>query len=385
MTDAPVTQSISYHAWNKDQSMVALSPNTNEIWIYATNKATDASKWTRKWVLEEHGGQVSGIDWCPETNLLVTCGHDRNAYVWRYDDKTTIWKPTLVILRINRAATSVKWSPAGNKFAVTSGAKCVPVCHFEESNDWWISKMIKKHKSTVLTLAWCVNNKFLVTGSADMKCRVFSAYMDGIDPAEDDGFGEVWSNQHQFGEVLCEFDQAKSWVHAVAWSPQGFRLAFAGHGSTMHFVQILAGSTPIVQTVYSKDLPVVDMQFLSDNTLVAAGFESNVDVYSVAGGTDAEPVWAFKEKVDKKGGGAGAAAAGGAAPKAGGFGAVRGMFSETVNTGQVGGSKEMITRHKNIIVNLQVFPVATGDVNKFSTASIDGRIIIWDVAAAKYK
>ena len=47
----------------------------------------------------------------------------------------------------------------GNKFAVTSGAKVVPVCHFEVSNNWWISKMIKKHKSTVLDLAWCVNNK----------------------------------------------------------------------------------------------------------------------------------------------------------------------------------------------------------------------------------
>jgi actin related protein 2/3 complex, subunit 1A/1B len=126
---------------------------------------------------------VSGIDWCPSTNLIVTCGHDRNAYVWKYEEKADVWKPTLVILRINRAATGVKWSPAGNKFAVTSGAKCVPVCHYEQANDWWISKMIKKHKSTVLSLAWCCNNKFVVTGGCDYKCRIFSAYMAGIDPA----------------------------------------------------------------------------------------------------------------------------------------------------------------------------------------------------------
>lgn len=36
---------------------------------------------------------------------------DRNAYVWTFSDGK--WKPTLVILRINRAATFVKWSPQG--------------------------------------------------------------------------------------------------------------------------------------------------------------------------------------------------------------------------------------------------------------------------------
>ena len=66
-----------------------------------------------------------------------------------------------MILRINRAAITVKWSPDGKKFAVGSGAKCVPVCHYEEANDWWISKMIKKHKSTVVALDWHPNNQIV--------------------------------------------------------------------------------------------------------------------------------------------------------------------------------------------------------------------------------
>ena len=36
---------------------------------------------------------------------------DRNAYVWTMNGSE--WKPSLVILRINRAATIVKWSPNG--------------------------------------------------------------------------------------------------------------------------------------------------------------------------------------------------------------------------------------------------------------------------------
>jgi actin related protein 2/3 complex subunit 1A/1B len=234
--------------------------------------------------------------------------------------------------------------------------------------------MIKKHKSTVLSLAWCVNNKFLVTGSADMKCRVFSAYLDNLDPAEDDGFGEVWPNQHQFGEVLCEFDQARAWVHSVAWSPGGFRLAFAGHGSTVHFVQILAGSQPVVQSVSAKDLPYLDMQFLNDNCLVAAGFDFNIDQYSVTGGSDSEPVWSFKDKVDKAN-----SANSAAKPAAGGaFGASRAMFGAMVDKGTSTTTvTDAATKHKNIIVNIQTIRDANFNAIKFTTAGIDGRILVW--------
>jgi WD40 repeat protein len=70
---------------------------------------------------------------------------------------------------------------AGNKFAVASGAKSVPICYFEQKNDWWVSKVIKKHKSTVLSVAWSPNSAFVVTGSCDRKVRVFSTHIAGVD------------------------------------------------------------------------------------------------------------------------------------------------------------------------------------------------------------
>lgn len=340
-------------------------------------------------VLDEHAGQVSGIDWChsgSSENEIVTCGHDRNAYVWKFDAASNKWKPTLVILRINRAATAVRWSPAGNKFAVASGAKCVPVCQFDVQSNWWISKMIKKHKSTVLSLAWCFNNKFIVTGSADMKCRIFSAYIDGLDSAEDDGFGEVFPKQHEFGEALAEFDQAKGWVHSVAWAPGGFRLAFGSHGSTVHFVQLLAGSAPLVQTLNTRDLPYLDMQFLTDNALIAAGFEANIDLFVVSGGSNAEPQWSFKDKIDKKAGAGAGSSAGASTTPSSGFGAAKAMFAGATQQGLAFGStaKEttVATKHKNAIVGIVLFTDAAGKVTRFTTAGLDGRICFWNPPAA---
>ena len=314
---------------------------------------------------------MSGLDWSPVTNLLVTCGFDRNAYVWRYDDAAALWKPTLVILRINRAATSVKWSPNGAKFAVSSGAKCVPVCHFEAANDWWISKMIKKHKSTVLGLAWSPNGKFLVTGSADMKCRVFSAFMEGIDSTDDvEGYGAQWKDQHEFGELLAEFDQGKAWVHSVAWSPSGKEIAFAAHSSIVTFVSVLGAAAS--QSLYTRELPYLDLAYVGESTLVAAGFDSNIDVYVRA----ADGQWSHKDKLDKKSGAAAAASkvVGGVTAA---FGGARNMFKEAADKGGSFGQTltgtEMNTKHKNIITNVQV--VDGG--KKITTSALDGRVLVW--------
>lgn len=75
-------------------------------------------------------------------------------------------------------------------------------------------------------LAWHPNSQLLVTGSTDLKCRVFSAYISDIDGAPDSG---PFPALAPFGEPLAEFDSANAWVNAVAWSPKGDRLAFAGN------------------------------------------------------------------------------------------------------------------------------------------------------------
>jgi len=357
--EKPLVKAISNHVWNKDLSRIAFAPNNENVEIWET-PGRDASKWKQQQVLSEHAGYVSGIDWSPVTNQIVTCGHDRNAYVWAYDEKEKEWRPTLVILRINRAATSVQWSPQGNKFAVTSGAKCVPVCHYEETNHWWISKMIKNHKSTVLTVAWSPNNRFVVTGSTDYKARIFSAFIENLDKQEDDGFGDIFSGQYKFGAQLAEYEHTKAWVNAVAWSPGGKRVAFAGHGSSLHFVQLSSSTT--VQTINEKHLPHLDLKFLDENTLVAAGFEMNPAVYVFE-----SDKWKFKEfldKLEKK-----------KTEQKGGIAGTRTMWQDTASRGQEFGSGEeelILTRHENVITTLQ--NIGKGEI---TTTGLDGRLLYW--------
>ncbi|GAB5373167.1 hypothetical protein AAMO2058_001727100 [Amorphochlora amoebiformis] len=167
---------ITCLAWNKDMSMVALCPNSSKVFIYETDCAVNSNKWNKepKYTLDDHAMTVVGMDWCHSTNQIVTCSHDRNAYVWSLGvEKKVIregkqvmiredkWTPSLVILRINRAATAVKWAPSGAKFAVTSAMKQVRICSYNVDRKWWAAQTIKKHKSTVLDVDWCPNSKVI--------------------------------------------------------------------------------------------------------------------------------------------------------------------------------------------------------------------------------
>jgi len=369
----PLDKQVSYHAFNEDGSQCAVAKNDEAVFLYKTKGSDDPKTWELTQTVNEHGGQVSGIDWCAKTNQIVTCGHDRNAYVWKYDEETKDFKPTLVILRINRAATCVKWSPNGDKFAVGSGAKCVPVCHFESNQNWWISKMIKKKiKSSVLDLAWSPNQKFLVTGACDFKCRIFSAFIEGIDEAGEDNISAIaGANAGVFGECLFEFDQAKAWVQGVAWSPNSMRIAFAGHGSTLSFVHLAPGGNA-VQTINQKCLPTVKCFFNDDDTVVAIGYDHNPTIYNF-GGSDTDPAWTIGKKLDpekaeeaKKGASAASKALN--------------MFQAADTRGVQKGSKSadeekpINTIHKNNIVSYQ-----QRVPGKFSTSGVDGRIVQWSL------
>jgi actin related protein 2/3 complex subunit 1A/1B len=362
--DKPFLKAIVDHAWSADHKRLAVAPNESEVFIYNSN-GRDPAKWEKKNILTEHEGFVSAIDWCASTGQLVTCGHDRNAYVWEYDGKEDDWKPTLVILRINRAATAVKWSPSGKKFAVASGAKCIPVCHYEASNNWWISKMIKKHKSTVTSLDWSPNNKFLVTGSTDFKARVVSAFVEGLDSTDDpEDFGSLFKDQHVLGEILHEFGQSKGWVNAVAYAPDGMGVAFAGQSSTIHFASFKGGQIN-VQDINQSGLPYLDIHFLSNSQLVAVGFDLIPAVYCH------KDKWVLEKELDskeKKKAGAAASTA------------QRAAFNKFADADKRGAdfgaeqAEELATRHTNVITRIRV--LGNGEI---STSGLDGRILYWKI------
>ncbi|XP_059316629.1 actin-related protein 2/3 complex subunit 1A-like [Lycium barbarum] len=354
-------QCITCHAWSPDLSMIALCPNNSEVHIYKLSE----DKWERVHVLEKHDQIVSGIDWSCRSNKIVTVSHDRNSYVW--NQESTGWVPTLVILRLNRAALCVQWSPKENKFAVGSGAKTVCICYYEQENNWWVSKLIRKrHDSSVTSIAWHPNNILLATTSTDGKCRVFSTFIKGVD-AKDSAMGN--SADTKFGEQIVQLDLCFCWSFGVRWSPSGNTLAYVGHNSMIYFVDEV-GPSAAAQSVAIRDLPLRDVLFLSERMVVGVGFDCNPMVFVA----DESGLWSFLRFLDERKAASSSAKYGSQFSEA--FGKFYGQskFSASNNVEQSRGA------HDNCI-NC-ILPLAKqrkSSVTRFTTSGLDGKVVTWDL------
>lgn len=345
--------------------MVAFCPNNNEVHIYKFSQ----DKWERVHVLYKHDQIISGIDWSVRSNKIVTVSHDRNSYVW--NQEASEWVPTLVILRLNRAALCVQWSPKENKFAVGSGAKTVCVCYYEQENNWWVSKLIrKKHNSSVTSVAWHPNNILLATTSTDGKCRVFSTFIKGVDTRD---LGTSSSYDLKFGEQIVQLDLSFTWAFGVKWSPSGNTLAYAGHNSMMYFVDDV-GPSPSAQNVAFRDLPLRDVLFISERMVVGVGFDCKPMVFTA----DERGIWSFLRFLDERKMSASSSKYGSQFSEA--FGKLYGQSKQGVSNDTVEPSRPRGGAHENCITCIVPLRKAADTiVKRFSTSGLDGRVVIWEL------
>jgi actin related protein 2/3 complex subunit 1A/1B len=161
--DAPV----SAHAWSNDGSLLALCPNTPDLLIY---KANGKNAPELQHMLSEHTQVISGVDFSSD-GRVVTCSHDRNAYVWTFDPGSNTWRPELVILRLDRAATYCQWVGDGRPFVVVTGSWKFLVCAFQPEHNWWKVFSYSHDHPTALTVDFLPDNQHVVCAVSSRSMR----------------------------------------------------------------------------------------------------------------------------------------------------------------------------------------------------------------------
>ncbi|XP_011304213.1 actin-related protein 2/3 complex subunit 1A [Fopius arisanus] len=346
---------ITCHAWNKDRTEVAVCPNSNQVHVYKRSSAG----WKQTEVLEAHDMNVMCLDWAPKTNRIVTCGADKNAYVWNQDDKGK-WIPAWVVLRMTRAAVCVKWSPLENKFAVGSGDRMISVSYFVSENNWWLSKHIKRPiRSTVTAIDWHPDNKVLVAGSSDYKVRVFGAYVKDMEDAPGSG---PWGATSTLGTLLAEFPNSTNgggWVHSVVFSPCGNKICWVAHNSSICVADATKGNA--VMRLYTEHLPFLSCVWVGPNSIIAAGHSCMPMLYSL----DANGQLHFVSKLDNS-----------QKKEEAGISAMRKFQSLDRQARTENNDRALASIHQNTI-NC----VRRVSNSEFSTSGLDGQLVVWDLKA----
>lgn len=133
----------------------------------------------------------------------------------------------------------------------------------------------------VLQVVWHPNSQLLATVSTDRKCRVISATMPQVDKEPNSGpfskplpFGEVYPN----AEFTCN-----SWTTAVAWSPSGVKLCFAGQDSSLTVVDFSCAEAPVVCSVKYGLLPLICLAFVGEHGVIGGGFDMKPILFAQQG------------------------------------------------------------------------------------------------------
>ena len=279
------------------------------------------------------------------------------------------WKPTLVLLRINRAATFVRWSPSEKKFAVGSGARVIAVCYFEEENDWWVSKHLKKPiRSTITTVAWHPNSVLLAAGSTDAHARVFSSFIKGVDERPE---SSVWGERLPFNTVCGEYlNNAAGWVHGCAFSPSGDALAFTAHDSSVTIVYPGGPDQPpkAVVSLSTQLLPFLSLIWSGESEIIAAGYVSTIFLYSKFSRLCRQDCEGYRLRGNDQGWQITGSMESKGRP---GMGEMReesalNMFRQMDLKGKGQNDIQLKTVHQNTIATIRTYDESAGSVRKFS-------------------
>ncbi|KAG9395494.1 WD domain G-beta repeat [Carpediemonas membranifera] len=358
-----LAEHISAHAWNADHTQVAICPNNNEIVIFEMTEKGPVEKHK----LLKHDQHVSAIDWCHETNNIVSCSHDRSAYVWTFADG--VWSPELVILPINRAALSVAWSPNGTKFVVTSGQHCVCICHRDtRSTEWWVSRRTD-HPSmaeSVTAAAWHPNGIVCACGGMNGKVLLFAAVMKGVDKRPTEavyGFGPPI----RFPQPLIELDVTDgAWIQDIAFSPSGDELMIVTGDAKVRFVTLSADQPCPVATVTLTSEAMLAAVYINETAAIATGYNAEPLLFT----KDAEG-WAMRKSLDPKKGNA-EIGGGPKKPRSAAFAKFEAAAASSGKAESAMKSKGVQTVHRNTVPSIRLV-----DGGVVSTAGLDGVLVQW--------
>lgn len=359
-------------SFNRDFSEAIFSPNNHQLVIVRCDDISDCSTWGVEATLEQHDQSVSATAWHGTTGKILSCAHDRMAYVW-YRDSKEKWKPQMVLLDVGvkRGLTCCAWNFSGSKIYVGSADANIAVGRFECSEQWWICRLLTGHTSTVTALApHPSDDALLASGGADGNLLLVSTYMKKLDTTKSRPFGYVYFEK-----------KFSAWVHAVTWTPSGQRLAVSTHDSRVSvldvvYSEILEGGKEAVtlHTINMTILPLRALAFIDEDQLVGGGF----DYYPVIFALEEERGWRMtgkwvvahaKEIVTTQQ-------------------LARAKFEGDARVGRVNMFGEERSRHKNTInfvcclTALNPQPGAAEKLSDterplFATAGLDGRVEVW--------
>src|SRR5579871_3385642 len=212
-----------------------------------------------------HSGPVITAVWSPDGKRIASGGNHGTVQVWDAQTGKQIWKT-----HIDTYSFAIAWSPDGKRIA---GAGAGSVEMLDAATGKLLATFTNGQASFIERLAWSPDGKEIASAS-------------------NDGTVQVWDAKT--GTKLLTYSGNGAPVWSVAWSPDGKRIV-SGTGAAGDFQSVTSGNTVKVwdattgQTLLTyqghQDHQVYALAWSPDGTKIASGSDDKtVQVWNAATG-----------------------------------------------------------------------------------------------------
>lgn len=274
--DLFLIEGISHLVFNKDYTQCALSKKDSKIYLYYTPNPTDYSTWTLYDTLKTHLQYVSGLDWNPVTERLISASYDKTSIIWSYEEGR--WGGEYVVATTKVGYLFAHWNEDGSKFVEGTSSKILFIGYYDEESEWWVSRSIKHHKASVMTARIDPTSLFVISGSVDNKIYITSCYIPLVDDERlDPG---VLQNAQEFGTVIYKYD-ADAWILNTKWAFGG---EYAYATSYMSDIVVIDYKNQSESVIHCEHSPVMFIESISETSFVAVCYDREIFIYECVDG-----------------------------------------------------------------------------------------------------
>ncbi len=230
-------------AWSPDGSCIASAgaDQTLQIW--------DISTGNHICTCLGHADAVSALAWSPDGRRIASASNDKTVQVWDADNGQKIFAYTSHSDWVN----AVGWSPDGKRIASAGIDKTV---HIWDATTGRHIYTYRGHSDWVRAVAWSPDGSHIASASDDQAVHVWDA--------------ERPPGMLQLRNPLAvnAYRGHSDRVNAVAWSPDGKRIASASHDQT---VQLWDATRNLIYTYRGHSSAVFALAWSPDGKHIASG------------------------------------------------------------------------------------------------------------------